>query len=1009
MTKKNDGNGRKVVFTFGRFTPPTIGHAKLINKVVDVAKQLGAENRIYTSKSFDHAKNPIPYKDKVSFLKQLFPQANIEDDPNAHTAFHVAKILSDEGYRDVTMVVGSDRVEEFRTSIGKYIKDRNDPKFDPKKHYSFDKFNVVSAGERDPDAAGVEGMSGTKMREAAIKGDLKAFASGIPTNNVKLVKKIFDVVRKNLSISEALEHEEGDEKEIDHKKFGPMLDSFTKFASEKLGLKSMPKMELSKDELETSFGGYNPATKSIVVVSKNRHPMDIFRTVAHELVHHKQNEEGRIGKDISQEGSTGSDIENEANSEAGKIMRWFAKANPETFKSGYVIESVDLTEGLNDPAKMKAIFLAGGPGSGKDWVMHRTMLGHGLTEINSDNALEYLMQKRGLDMMMPKSETKERNKARGEAKNMTKERQRLALAGRRGVIINGTGDDADKIAAIKAELEKNGYESKMVFVNTNDEVSKQRNLERGKMGKRKVPDGTDAEGRPDGSEDIRGQKWQAAQEAKERLRKLFGDEHFIHVDNSDDYRSVDDKRRKEIDDEHGAIYKHIRKFVSAPVETANGQEWIENEKRKRDVQDYKEAQATKMSQKKSKPQPVQPEPYQPDASELEQAKRLGVQHLGNGEFGVANKKESQVTHVSNNGQLVMAEEKKTKIKACWKGYEAIGFKKKNGKRVPNCVPVSEEGGAGEWGTDKLRKRYEKDTPGSKKKMKMVKKKMIVDANQETLGYEFGNNGIGPTFGVVRSPSGLGFGYSLPMSESVQAWMNDEKTITRFTERYGDLAEQKILETAETLTKMNFNKTAPKHLGSLREAWEAMGGRDMGTVPNQGKEEIKEKKLTDAELDMREKQVKKLKKYKKKFTNRYGKDGESVMYAVATKQAKEMAEEKDVVKPSKSIKGYKKLVHPMSDFEQKANSTMEEDWQDVNRKDKTDGLSQKAVDAYRRENPGSKLQTAVTEKKPKGKRAKRRLSFCRRMKGMKKRLTSAETARDPDSRINKALRRWNCEE
>lgn len=85
----------------------------------------------------------------------------------------------------------------------------------------------------------------------------------------------------------------------------------------------------------------------------------------------------------------------------------------------------------------------------------------------------------------------------------------------------------------------------------------------------------------------------------------------------------------------------------------------------------------------------------------------------------------------------------------------------------------------------------------------------------------------------------------------------------------------------------------------------------------------------------------------------------------------------------------------------------EDWQSVNRKDKTDGLSQKAVNAYRRENPGSKLQTAVTEKKPKGKRAKRRKSFCSRMKGMKKRLTSAKTARDPDSRINKALRRWNC--
>jgi hypothetical protein len=85
----------------------------------------------------------------------------------------------------------------------------------------------------------------------------------------------------------------------------------------------------------------------------------------------------------------------------------------------------------------------------------------------------------------------------------------------------------------------------------------------------------------------------------------------------------------------------------------------------------------------------------------------------------------------------------------------------------------------------------------------------------------------------------------------------------------------------------------------------------------------------------------------------------------------------------------------------------EDWQKVNRKDKTDGLSQAAVNAYRKENPGSKLQTAVTEKKPKGKRAKRRANFCRRMSGMKAKLTSAKTARDPDSRINKALRRWNC--
>jgi hypothetical protein len=85
----------------------------------------------------------------------------------------------------------------------------------------------------------------------------------------------------------------------------------------------------------------------------------------------------------------------------------------------------------------------------------------------------------------------------------------------------------------------------------------------------------------------------------------------------------------------------------------------------------------------------------------------------------------------------------------------------------------------------------------------------------------------------------------------------------------------------------------------------------------------------------------------------------------------------------------------------------EDWQSANRKDRTDGMSRETVKKYRDENPGSKLQTAVTEKNPKGKRAKRRANFCRRMKGMKDRLTSEKTAKDPDSKINKALRRWRC--
>ena len=114
-------------------------------------------------------------------------------------------------------------------------------------------------------------------------------------------------------------------------------------------------------------------------------------------------------------------------------------------------------------------------------------------------------------------------------------------------------------------------------------------------------------------------------------------------------------------------------------------------------------------------------------------------------------------------------------------------------------------------------------------------------------------------------------------------------------------------------------------------------------------------------------------------------------------------------PMIKAKNEKKKKTVMASYDWRAE--LDEDWQKVNRQDKTDGLSKKAVKAYRRENPGSKLKTAVTKDPKKLKKgskdAKRRLSFCRRMKGMKKRLTSAKTARDPDSRINKALRRWNC--
>ena len=140
---------------------------------------------------------------------------------------------------------------------------------------------------------------------------------------------------------------------LTHKDFGPMMDSFVSFASDKLGIKSIPKISYKTNDdqgTQPSFGGYNPSSQEIIVCTKNRHPMDVFRTVAHELVHHMQNENDKI-KDISKEGATGSPIEDEANSMAGRLMRWYAKANPGTFELSSLTEAC--WKGYHQPKKKK--------------------------------------------------------------------------------------------------------------------------------------------------------------------------------------------------------------------------------------------------------------------------------------------------------------------------------------------------------------------------------------------------------------------------------------------------------------------------------------------------------------------------------------------------------------------------------------------------------------------------------------------------------------------------------
>ena len=116
----NEDKKREVVFTFGRFNPPTVGHGKLLTKVAALAK--GNDYRIYASQSNDKKKNPLEYKEKIKVLRKMFPKhgRNIVEDKNAKTALHIASILYDQGFTKITMVVGSDRVREFEKLLKQY-------------------------------------------------------------------------------------------------------------------------------------------------------------------------------------------------------------------------------------------------------------------------------------------------------------------------------------------------------------------------------------------------------------------------------------------------------------------------------------------------------------------------------------------------------------------------------------------------------------------------------------------------------------------------------------------------------------------------------------------------------------------------------------------------------------------------------------------------------------------------------------------------------------------------
>ena len=213
-----------------------------------------------------------------------------------------------------------------------------------------------------------------------------------------------------------------------------------------------------------------------------------------------------------------------------------------------------LAEGINDPAIFKVVFLAGGPGSGKSFMVKKAALqSMGFLVLNSDEAFEHLMKKSGLDMKMPESEKEQRDTARDAAKATTSRREDLAIQGRLGLVIDGTGRDYDKIMKMRAHFALKGYDASMVFVNTDLKTALARNAKRA----RSVP------------EELATKLWKDVQSNLGKFQQAFGN-HFYIIDNSEG---------SDYDKQTLSVFKKISAWVKEPPKNGVAKQWIQQQRK----------------------------------------------------------------------------------------------------------------------------------------------------------------------------------------------------------------------------------------------------------------------------------------------------------------------------------------------------------------------------------------------------------------------------------------------
>ena len=559
----NEEIKKEAIFTFGRFNPPTRGHEKLLSKVASLAS--GNNYKIFASQSNNPKKDPLEYKEKVMLMRKIFPKhgRNIIYDKKIKNAIDALVYLYNAGYTKATMVVGADRISDFKSLLNKYngVKARHG-------FYDFPEgISIVSAGDRDPDADDVSGMSASKMRAAAIEGDFQSFSNGLPKSfGDKLA--VFNLLRKRMGLKEMTnfrKHIELKTSDIRERYIAEEVflvgDRFLNLRGEihsvaerctnyivgsddnKYFLNKIVEVKQDKDIKDRK--GSQPAK----YFAKDAEGDEMAKSTKAKRAAHFKKGAAKSDDDPSAYKSAPGDAS--AKTKPSKHTKKFKDMFGED-KNPIIDAEDNVEEGVDDPAIFKAIFLAGGPGSGKSFTVGKTGLGAlGFKLVNSDSAFEKAIEKAGGVMEPEFIFSPKGQEVRAKAKSLTAKQMNLYIQGRLGLVIDGTGKDYEKIKKQAIKLKEIGYDVGMIFVNTDLETAVKRDSMRSRtLGPKQVKI-----------------MWDDVQKNIGKFQSLFKN-NFVIVDNSEGANW-----QKATTD----AYKKMSKFANATPRNKIARDWIKQQ------------------------------------------------------------------------------------------------------------------------------------------------------------------------------------------------------------------------------------------------------------------------------------------------------------------------------------------------------------------------------------------------------------------------------------------------